>query len=319
MDDSSAIQAAVSAAAQAGGGQIIFSKPRYALRTTITTPPDIAGGLHFRAEDGMKTRPVLEYAPGNELPPLLLRVGTRFSTVRGLEFRNGADGGKQFCVEIAAHDVTLEGCRFVIEDKLDWSVPAEKRKNKLIDNGALQLNAPGEANIVVRDCEFLTPAAGVRIGLDYHERTEPYTDYTCIQRCRFVGNFRGVYAGLKRRGKPQNFIGPQESGYRSSGVVNDNGSATIVEHCEFRGEDRAHGKVMGRSIQSHNSAVRHQYWAFNTCRDVGNHSSLGEINHNMGEQFMFHIFYDPGGIFRVSKATEKSVTLDLADPRLKGR
>jgi len=319
MDDSSAIQAAIAAAARAGGGQIVFSKPRYALGTTITTPANVAGGLHLRAEDGMRARPILEPVCDAPLPPVLLRVGTRFSTIRGLEFRNGADGGKQFCVEIAAHDVTVEQCRFLIEDKRDWSLPMEKRRHLLIDNGALQLNAPGEANIVVRDCEFETPGAGVRIGLDYKERTEPYTNFTCIQRCRFVGTFQGVYAIPRRKGKSGQFIGPQESGYRSSGVVNDNGIATIVEHCEFRGADRAHGKVMGRSIQCHNSAVRHQYWAHNTCRDVGNHSSLGTINRNMGEQFMFHIAYDPGGIFHVTKATDRTVTLDLADPRLRGQ
>ena len=62
----------------------------------------------------------------------------------------------------------------------------------------------------------------------------------------------------------------------------------------------------------------YKLWAHNVCRDVGNHSSLGAINRNMGEQFMFHIAYDPGGIFRVSKATERTVTFNLADPRLKG-
>lgn len=326
-DDAQALQAACVAAAQAGGGVIRLSPGCYRLERTLVLPQEAGRGIHLigcgLGQHDPQTHTLADRytalrSPNKGRPPaVLVQVQARHSRLSGLNFVNGVDGSGQMCVDVNAHDVVVEQCRFIV---LDRRPPvADSGNNRgIIDTGALQLDASGDSNILVQHCEFFTPGAGIRIGLEAARARFPYTDYVCIRDCLFRGEFTGVYKVLGRKGAPAGFIGPKESGYRCCGVTNDNGKYTLIERCDFAGADRQHGKVMNRAVQCHNSAVRGQYWAHNRVRDAGNHSSVGRINRNMGEQLMFHFGYEGGGIFDVTDAAAESVCVDPSDSRYAG-
>jgi len=326
-DDAQALQSACDAAARAGGGVIRLSPGCYRLDRTIVLPKEAGRGIHLVGCGRGQHDPQMHALAGRHTvlrssdkiapPAVLVQVGARRSRLADVNFINGADGGGQMCVDVNAHDVVVERCRFIV---LDRRPPVETSgKNRgIIDTGALQLDAPGESNIVVQQCEFFTSGAGIRIGLEAARARYPYTDYVCIRDCLFRGYFTGVYKVLGRKGAPAGFIGPKESGYRCCGVTNDNGKYTIIERCDFAGADREHGRVMNRAIQCHNSAVRGQYWAHNRAHDVGNHSSVGKVNRNMGEQLMFHFAYEGGGLFNVTDAGTASMSVDPADAKYAG-
>ena len=121
---------------------------------------------------------------------------------------NHADQGKQRCMSICAHDVVIERVRAIVVDERPrfegWDIPEEQvtmeeYRRRLQDEGVMRINAPGRANIVVRQCEFHHPGAGIdtprlRGILHHHPDSAPCpvgTDYIQIADCTFRGYFDG--------------------------------------------------------------------------------------------------------------------------------
>jgi hypothetical protein len=243
--------------------------------------------------------------------PELLRVEADNSVVEGITFVNGVDGGLQRCVTVVGAGVVVEGCRFITPDLMPKVTPDEREAHS-VESAALQLETSGNADLLVQHCDFHHLGMGIQIGGPGHSATPTRTDGVRITECSFTGYFPGLY---KKGEEVEIFY----SGFRCIAVVNAWGSRCIVEKCRMQGADRTGGRCMNRMVLSLNSSNRHMFVSGNRGEQVGNHRSLGEgLDHNMGEQIMFHFRAEDGGIFQALKADSESVTLDLNDKRLSG-
>jgi hypothetical protein len=321
-DCTDALQACLDAAALKGctvrlaAGTYRISRP---LRISAGSPVQLLGagaGTHrwTREEDrhvidGSHT--VLTGPADAEPLPELLSVESAGSRLEGINFINGVNGACQRCVTVAAPGVVVARCRFITPDAMP-KVPMAERVPHSVESAALHLEAAGSSFIAVEECEFHHLGIGIKIGRRDASGTPVFTDDVRISGCRFTGYFPGLYC----KGEKMAIF---YSGFRCIGVVTMAGRRVIVENNTMRGADRTHGRTLNRMFLSVNSANRHIFVSGNRGTDVGHHASLGPgLDENMGEQLMFHFRYSDGGIFRVNEADTGSVTLDLADPSLRG-
>ena len=322
-DCANALQACIDSASQRGGtirlaaGTYRISRPLRipASRFPVQLLGAGAGTHHWTREED---RHVIEgvhtilTGPADAAPlPELLHVEAVGSRLEGISFINGVDGACQRCVTVAAARVEVRRCMFITPDAMPKVVP-EMRVPHSIESAALHLEASDSSFIVVEDCEFHHLGIGIQIGRRDASGAPVFTNDVRISGCRFSGYFPGLYCMGEK--VPIFF-----SGFRCISVVTMAGKRVIVENNTMRGADRTHGRTLNRMFLSVNSANRHLFVSGNRGTDVGHHASLGPgLDENMGEQLMFHFRYPDGGIFRVNEADAGSVTLDLADPSLRG-
>jgi len=336
LDDAQAIQQAIDAAVKAGGGEVKFSSGTYHLGRTLVLPDARGAGVHLlgsgMGDYGPQNQTVsrgtlLRFLPGSPQPKCLVEVGTRFSSLSELTLIGGHEGvvraihqrnaPTQVVVRVTQRDVTIRRVRMVLLD-LRPDVPPTERQNLEIFDAALHLVAPGEANLVVRACEFHSAGAGIEIGTLQFGHTEaeppePSTNDVCIEQCDFRGYSRGFYK------EP-----PHPGSYAHMGIFNEgiqvpNGKRIIIQGCDFAGADRRGGKMMGRSICVYNTSTRQMYIADNYSHDVGMVCPRQDRVVNQGEQILFHFKYPHGGYFDVLAAGEADVAVDPADPRNEGK
>ena len=314
-DDCAAIAAAVAAAEKAGGGAVVFAPGVYHVSQPITVGAAVslsgAGmGNHDpkdHSSSGACTR--IEGLPGVELPSEIIAFRGPGGSLRNMSLYGASDGRKQVVVGVYAPDVVVERMRLIQVDARDWAT--WRAKDRLVlDSGVLFINAPGAANIVVRDCELHAPGPGVMIGnlQPGHgdaASPEPSSNYIRIERVKI----RGYYAG-----EPLKKSFPYASG-RSIGVAIHNGKNITVEHCDLASADRAHGRVLGRTVMAFNTSTRHLYLAHNRSLNVGSHPSAPGMHTNQGEQYLFHLRYPQGGLFRVTQAAAQELTITTAGIR----
>ncbi|MCK5804765.1 MAG: hypothetical protein KAI66_18145, partial [Lentisphaeria bacterium] len=333
-DDAYAIQSAVDAAAKTGGGIVAFSPGTYHVSRSIVTHEQAPGGVHFLgvgigeydpATQNVPGRSTVIRAHGSVSPKCLIHINGPRSTIRDLTLISGHQGAFRrpearhvfgtVLVRVTGHDATIERVRFAMPD-LRPDVPAEARLDLQIYDPALLLDAPGKANIIVRDCEFHSAGSGIQIGmLQSHQMLsappEPSTDYVRIARCRFRGYSCGFY---KEPENPKTYL---HQGLFNSGILVFNSKYSIIQECSFSGADRRGGKMINRSVCIYNSSARDLYIAENNSRNVGMTCPREDRITIQGEQILFHFRYPHGGYFDVIDAGPQSVAVNPDDPRNK--
>lgn len=304
-DDADAIAATVAEAEKAGGGEVAFPAGTY----LVSKPIKVNGavrlvGAGMDKSKGTFTR--LQRLSKTALPSDIVAFHGAGGSLRDMTLLNGSNGRKQVVVGVYAPDVVIEHVRLIQLDERDWAT--WRAKDRLVlDSGVLFVNAPGAANLVFRDSEVHAPGPGVIIGNlqpghGDSQPPEPSSNYIQIQRVKI----RGYYAG-----EPSRKSHPYGSG-RSIGVAIHNGKNVIVEECDMASAGRAHGKVLGRTVMAFNTSTRHLYLAHNKSVNVGSHPSVPDMHTNQGEQYLFHLHYPQGGLFRVTDAAERQVTITTA-------
>ena len=336
-DDAPAIQRAVDAAAEAGGGVVQFAAGVYHLGKTITLPDVPGSGIHLlgagmgnydapsQAVTGSGT--TLRYLPAGPIPDCLVYVACRRSSLRDLTLIVGHEGivrtihdhqsPSRVAARVVQHDVTIRNVRMVLLD-LRPDVPQQQRKDLQIYDAALHLLAPGAANLLVCDCEFHSAGSGIEIGGLQRGHTDagypdPSTNDVCIERCVFRGYSPGFY---KEPGHPASY---QHMGIFNEGIQVPNGKRVIIRECDFAGADRKGGKMMNRSISIYNTSTRDLFIADNRSHDVGMVCRRDDRLVNQGEQILFHFRYPHGGYFDVCDAGPNHVAVNPADPRNGGK
>ncbi|NQU41892.1 hypothetical protein HQ520_01310 [bacterium] len=334
-DDYAAIQATIDAAAQAGGGKVLFSEGDYLVSHHLEVPANVPGGIHLIGVGMGDHDPATHAISGNRsailpdpsvnLPLAILRILSPHCRVTGLSLVNGAnqdtniwgysDQG-QIVLGIYAPDAVIEDCRIVMYDALDYSIPNDDRVNVQLRYGAFQIHSPGEANIVVQRCEVHSVGSGIQFN-DYtpdHGSTTPppqSTNYVRISDCAFRGYFEGYY----KIETNQNY---GSLGSRHSGIVNYNAKNVIVERCDLAGADKANRVMINRTMLCFNTSIRHVYIAHNNSHEMGIRSPAPPAYVNQGESILFHFRYPYGGYFDVITADAQSVTVNPDDPRNAG-
>ena len=357
-DDWAALTAAIQAAHTAGGGTVMLAAGTYRLGRALELAGSGPGGIHLTGaamgshrwhnapgendhqvmhELGAEAT-VLRPMPGSP-PADLVRVSRRFSGIRDLTLLTEPDGGKQRCVLVTGHDVTIERIRGIVVDGRpkfrSWARPEsqvamDEYKASLQDGTVMRIDAPGKANITIADCEFHHPGAGIDTpylrGIIGHDPTPgphplgpdylttapcpPGTDYIRISHCIFRGYFDGRLEPWLRDRRFQGF-----RGWHNIAWVNNNSKNVIFEGCDIAGADKGNFKVLTRSVNNSNSSIRNVYLANNTGRDLGATSASRGYHENKGEQFIFHLSYPQGGLFDVVAAADRSVTVDPTSPK----
>ncbi|MDD4870914.1 MAG: glycosyl hydrolase family 28-related protein, partial [Kiritimatiellae bacterium] len=337
LDDATAIQQAVDAAVKAGGGRVKFGTGTYHLSRTITLP-NVAGCAIHLVGTGMgrfdavtlttKGRcTVLTSLSGTPSPKCLIQIDNRFSSICNLTLICGHEGilraihdraaASQVLVRITQHDVTVERVRFVMPD-VRPDLPPDKRQDLQIYDAALHINAPGQADIWVNDCEFYSAGSGIEIGTLQRGHTDdgmpdPSTDYVCVGHSIFRGYSRGFY---KEPAHPGSY---GHMGIFNEGIQVPNGKNVIIQGCDFAGADRRGGKMMNRSICVYNTSTRCFYIADNHSYDVGMTCPRQDRVVNQSEQILFHFRYPHGGYFDVLDAGTDRVAVNPADLRNAGK
>ena len=322
-DCANALQACMDSASQRGG-TIQLAAGTYRISRPLRIPASGfpvqllgagAGTHHWTREED---RHVIEgvhtilTGPADAAPlSALLHVEAEGSKLEGISFLNGVDGACQRCVTVVAARVEVKRCMFITPDAMPKVAP-EMRVPHSVESAALHLEASDSSFIVVEDCEFHHLGIGIQIGRRDASGAPVFTNDVRISGCRFSGYFPGLYC---MGDKVPIFY----SGFRCISVVAVATQRVIIENNTMRGADRIRGRTLNRMFLSVNSANRHLFISGNRGTDVGHHASLGPgLDENMGEQILFHFRYADGGIFRTKEAGEGSVTLDLADPSLRG-
>ena len=333
-DDAAGIQAAVDAAAKAGGGTVAFSAGTYHVSRPIVTPEKAPSGIHFLGAGMGEFDPAAWTvqgestkirAHGDVSPECLIRINCAASTLRDMTLVNGHPGALRaihardvegiVLVRVMQHDVTIERVRFAMPD-LRPDVPVEQRQDLQIYDPALRLLAPGKANVIVRGCEFHSAGSGIEIGSMQRGHMEdgmpdPSTDYVRIENCLFRGYSCGFYKA------PENPRSHAHMGIFNSGILVPNSKYSIIQDCDFAGADRRGGKMINRTICVYNTSVRDLYIADNKSKDVGMTCPRQDRIANQGEQILFHFRYPHGGYFDVVEAGPQSVVVNPDDPRNK--
>lgn len=337
QDDAGAIQAAVDAAAKAGGGIVAFSAGVYHVSRPIVAPAEVGAGIHFAGAGMGQYDPVsqqvrgpasvIRLLPGAAPPNCLLDVNCRRSTVRDLTLIGGHPGmiraihqrnpDRVVLVRVTRQDVSVERVRFVMLD-LRPDVPPAERKDLQIYDAALYLIVAGEGNLLVRDCEFHSAGSGIEIGSIQRGHTDdgfpdPSTDYVRIENCVFRGYSRGFYK------EPEAPASYSHMGIFNSGILVSNAKCAIIHGCDFAGADRRGGKMINRSICVYNTSTRNVYIADNKSHDVGMTCPRADRVANQGEQIIFHFRYPHGGYFDVLDAAPQEVSVNPQDPRNAGK
>ena len=346
-DASEGIAAAVRAAEAAGGGIVALGPGRYSLGRMITVAGDGPTGIHLvgagMGEHRWTNAPepsdhkvshhfsgtftVVGPMQGRRAPKELVRVERRHSSIADMTFITHADSGKQRCLSLCAHDLLVARVRGIVVDERPrfegWDVPEdevtrEDYEARLQDESVMRIDAPGRANIVVRNSEFHHPGAGIdtpRLRGQMHHHPDsgpcpPSTDYIQIVDCVFRGHFDGR---LEPHMENRRYQGLR--GWFNMAWVNSNCKNVIVEGCDIAGADKAGHKVITRSLNHTNTSIRDLYLAHNTGRDLAPTSATVGYHENKGEQFLFHLMYPQGGLFDVVAADGESVVVDPTDPK----
>ena len=347
QDDWTALTAAIRATREAGGGIVRFSAGTYNLSRPLEISGDGQAGIHLVGEgmgghrwhnepapndhqvvheiSGKAT--VIKPVAGQPASKYLIKIGRRFSSLSGLTVLNYADAGKQGCVWVGAHDVRIEGIRGIVVDQrpkfTGWSKPeseitTDEYKSRLQDEAVMRLDAPGEANIVIRDCEFHHPGGGIDTrpvtGILGHNPQSgpapPGTDYIQIRNCVFRGYFDGRLEPVDQGRRFQAYRGWGNMAWLNNGSKN-----VIVEDCDFAGADKQGFKVLTRSLNHKNTAIRNLYLAHNRGHDLAPTSMTPGYHENKGEQFIFHLWYPQGGLFDIARADSNSIVFDPTLPK----
>jgi hypothetical protein len=351
VDDCVAIQSAIDAAVNAGGGEVVFDQGVYHTSYSLKIPASAGNGIHlkgvgmggFTAGAGSDLAIATLSGSYSALYPLgtnvlseILCIGNDYSSVCGLTFVNyhegtaygGINGGiaaamTQCTVRGYAAGLRFTDSRFVLVDGRP-RLPFASRPRLAIYDAALHLAYPGTADIRMSGCEIHSAAVGLQLGWAQYEHTAtntcaPGMDNLKIENCSFTG-----YTGYLYQYTPGSLEVVQDESY---GIYNFNASQMAVENCLFFGADRTNGVCLNRSIFNRNTSIRHLYLAGNTMVNVGVHPASGSaleafLNDggqvNEGEQILFHYRYPHGGYFDVVDADYDFVTISPDDLRNAG-
>jgi len=315
QDDWEAITAAVKTAETAGGGIVQFSAGTYHVSRPIRVGMAGDKGVNLRGAGMGQHTPqdhklqgiftAILRLQGSNLPKELINLSGSRSGINDITLINGSDGQKQSTLSIHAADVVVERVRVIL---LDERPNGLWRETRVIDSGALFIDSPGAANIVLRNSEVHAVGPGVLIGNlpPGHNDTakpEPSTNFIHISSVMFHGYYAGESPGPKSdwaRG-------------RSAGVAIYNAKNVVVEKSDFVSVDRFHAKILVRTILVHNSSARELYFANNKSINVGPHTSAEGTATNQGEQYLFHLRYPQGGLFDVINADAQKVSANTAN------
>lgn len=344
-DDYPAIAAAMAAAKEAGGGIVRFSTGTFRLSRPVEVGGEGDSGIHLMGAGMGNHRwrndaapndhhvihevsgdaTILRPIPGEPYPQELITITRRYSSIRDLSLLNHADEEKQRCLSVRGHDVLVERVRGIVTDErplfagfdvLPEELSIDEFKRRLQDGAVLRIDAPGKANIVIRDCEFHHPGAGIDtppIRDDIRHASgicRPGTDYIRIANCIFRGYFDGRLEPVDPTRRLQAF-----RGWHNVAWNNTNSRNVIVEKCDVAGADKQRFKVVTRMLNHGNSSIGELYLAENVGHDLAPTSMSPGYHENKGEQILFHLWYPQGGLFDVASADHHSVTIDPTDPR----
>ncbi|NQU43718.1 hypothetical protein HQ520_10560, partial [bacterium] len=343
IDDRAAIQSAVTAVANAGGGIVRFSQGTYNItgRSYIDLPAGVTNGIelvgvgsgayNYGTDTMSGTYTAVHFTEGQPLPDALFRIFAPYSRVRNMTLINGADRQDglfgytsmgQIVMAIHAHDVRVEDCRIVLVDRRP-DIPQDEREDIEFRYGGFLIDAPGDANIEILHTVFHSPGTCLQMA-DYvpdHLSSlppPPRARYIRIADCTFRGHYSHFY-----KTPPPNDDQWAYNGSRRSAIVNYSTQNLIVENCDMAGADKfdsVNPEMQNRTMLCYNTSVRNVYAAHNNSHDMGVPSppEAGGRKNNQGEQYLFHYRYPYGGYFDVLDPTANSVTVDPDDPRNDG-
>lgn len=259
---------------------------------------------------------VLKYSNVRNLPASLIEVRASGVELSGFAAENGNNGDDQSAIAVYSPGAVIHDVTLVMRDKREWGFvepgpnfgtqkkTGTKVTGKVIDCGALFIDTYGRADTKFYNSSVHATGPGVLIGtlqaFDLEKENEVSTDGVLIENI----DFSGYYAG-----EPDEKPNAGGSG-RAVGVVLYNAKQVAVQNCSFQSADRAHRKIMCRTVLSLNTSNHDFYLADNRSENIGSHSSATGMYLNQGEQYLFHYRYPPGGLFDVVRAASDSVTLD---------
>ena len=347
LDDAEAVAAALQAAAKAGGGVVRFAAGTYRFSRPIAVTASGEGGIqligagmgghrwrnepvpndHKVIHEITGAATVIKPLPHRPAPKYLVEISRRHTVIKGLTLLTEADAGKQGCLWIGAHDVRVDGVRGIVVDgrprfagwdKPESEVTMAEFKSRLQDEAVLRLDAPGDANIVIENSEFHHPGGGIdtppMTGILAHDPKSgpcpPGTDYIRISNCVFRGYFDGRLEPVDKARRFQAF-----RGWGNMAWLNNGSKQVIVERCDFAGADKQGFKVLTRSLNHKNTAIRNVYLAHNRGHELAPTSRTPGYHENKGEQFIFHLWYPQGGLFDVARADASSVVFNPNLPK----
>ena len=265
---------------------------------------------------------LLTYTDVHKLPSDLIRVEAPKVTITKIAAINGNSGNKENAIGIYAPKADIHDVNLVLQDKRDWGfeelgpkygvpnkIDLNKSPNPINECGALYIEAYGQLDMVFYDSEVHTAGPGMLVGkmapYNREKSVDPVISNIKVNNVGFYGYYTGEPFGY---GKKSN-VG---SG-RSAGIILFNARNVDVEHCKFQGANRAGGRYLGRTVLSLNTSNTNLNFANNVSEHVSPHTSVLNIDHNQGEQYLFHYRYPYGGMFHVLTADLTSLTFNAGD------
>lgn len=322
VDDSAAIQKALTEARKQKGGVILFGKGEYNLSRQIDIADKFPKGLYLRgAGEGeydfksslspseydhrgvTGTYTLLRFANPELIPQYMLNVAGSHVTVQDMTINGGDDGMHlKFNVFVSGEDITFKNVRLIKSDVRDFQTSGNAN---LICTTNLEIDNASK-DITVENCEFHTKASAISIGniegiwpWGYFDSSRTVRNIR-VNGCDFYG-YTSPYTHPSGR-KPEG-----DEGEISRGVTAINMDGASFENCTFQGYDRANCKLLVRGFYI-GLGTKNTYIANNVLKDVGNITASG-YDKNTGEQILFHGQDAIGGIFNVRETKGNDLTV----------
>jgi carbohydrate binding protein with CBM4/9 domain len=340
LDDLQAINSAITAAKNAGGGIVTFTAGEYNISQQIVINGNTTNGIHLKGV-GMGTYDnvgllntvpdvynhgvggtytLIRYVTVNatlSLNGLLSNIiqidsnntSIEYMTLINADYGRQQDGAPQWVMTVNGQDARIQNVRMISVDARNYT--ATSVTVDLINLGVIYLGATGDANIVIKNCHIHSPKKGMCVG---NKLVMESVNYAQVKACSFWGYYAGKHPRDSRA------VLSDQHGLMANAITAYNAKNLILEDCYFASGDRLNGKILNRSFLAFNNSNRNMYIANNTIRNVGPHPSVPSMAGNCGEQFLLHESYVDasgnvvyGGLFDVTAAGENSVTLNTAN------
>jgi len=254
--DQQKIEAALTAAKNNGGGQVVLAAKTYTIESTLRVR---GNGVTLKGQGAPDYNPHTETVSG---------TGTVIAAV--------VSGGNWYHGQF----VTIKGHRCAVRDLMLNTITNSPNRGLYIEGadfraedcviithglgeGPINFARSGIAQTQIISCDLYTKSMGFHLG-----SANPH--FVRMAHCRVFGSF---YEGR---------------GTGCDGAVNRGSNNVIMEHCEFQSVDKQNAKILGRTINLYRTTIRHNYLAHNTSVDMGSHPSVPDIDANTSEQYLFH-------------------------------
>lgn len=328
-DDYSAIQNAVIAAKNSGGGIVKFGAGEYNISYLIDVSGEFTDGIYLCGEgmgkygfnsrldcndadltDVSGTYTVLKFSDKYNIPRRMLNIKTDNFTMNDITLIGGDDGSQTLNVYAGGSNLRFNRVRMIKTDTRDFN---SDTSCSFLEGDIMQFAYKCQ-NIKITDCEFHGSKFAIVLGdvTGTYGRGQYDDSYSLrnilISDCGFYGYSSSVYKRAADLGK--NMANSGNSG--AVRAVNVDGM--IFESNKIQGYDKENGKIMNRTILAEKTC-NNTYIYNNVSKDVGVHPSAENVNSNSGEQYLWHgNAARESAIFNVISSDGDVLTLDTDVP-----